>query len=1430
MAALRREAWPLRYETDQGVGSRQLMLLKTLKENVLSGDDMHYQVIRILPILNLNEFDMWKMRIEQYFLMTDYSLWEVILNHDSPAPTRVINGVLHLVAPIIVEHRLARKNKLKARDTLLMALPDKHQLKFNTHKDAKTLMEAIEKKFGGNTKAKKVQKTLLKQQYENFTGSNSESLDQIHDRLQKLISQLEILEVSLSQEDIYLKFLKSLPSDWRTQTLIWRNKTDLEEQSLDDLFNILKIYEAEVKSSSTARTSTQNIAFVSSTNTDSTNEPVSAATSVSTVSATILVSSLPNIDADDLEEMDLKWQMAMLTVRARQFLQRTGRNLGANRPTSMGFDMSKVECYNCYRKGHFARECRPPKDTRRNDAAEPQRRNVPVDTSTSNALVSQCDGVGSYDRSFQAEEEPTNYALMTFSSSSSFSDNEVVSYSKACTKAYAQLQYHYDKLTVDYRKSQFDVISYQTGLESVEARLLVYQQNESLFEKDIKLLKLENLSKLLASQTNDKTDLGYNSQVFTHAMFDCDDYLSSRSDESLPPSPIYDRYHSGNGYHVVPPPYTGTFVPPKPDLVFTTVPNDVETDHPAFTVKLSPTKPDQDLSYTLRPSAPIIEDWVSDSEDESKTKSPQNVPSFVHPTEQVKSPRPSIQHVEISIPSANPKTAIPKTTSHGKCKNRKACFVCKSLDYLIKDYDYHEKKMAQPTARNHAQRGIYKQYAHMTLHSPQRHVVPAAVLTQSTHVPIIAFRPVTTDVPKTSVTRPRQAKIVVTKPNSPPRRHIHCSPSPKASNFPSKVTAAKASMVNDAKDKGVIDSGYSRHMTWNMSYLSDFEELNGGYVAFEGNPKGGKIYGKDQTVSGKDSSNPLMVDNLPKIFWTTVDVKKVNDVIRLQALVDKKKVVITEASIRDALRLVDAEGIECLLNEEIFAELARIYEKPSTKLTFYKAFFSSQLKFLIHTILQCMSAKRTSWNEFSSSMASVVICLSKGKGFSGVKTPVFEGMIVEQQVDKGDAEVNVDNVSTAGVTADGDVSAANVEVPTVDEEPSIPSPTPPTPLPQPSQDIPSTSQDKIAQALEITMLKQRVKKLERKNKERMIADMDADADIVLKEAKDVVADIVKDVQDADVKESTHDQGRKAESQAKIYKIDLEHANKVLSTQEEEIKPAEVQEVVDVVTTAKIIIEVVTAASNTITAASINITAADAPIPVATLTAVPSRLTAAPRRRKGVVIRDPKEYTTSSIILAEAKSKDKGKGILQALKRKPQIEAQAKKNMMIYLKNKTKEHIDEEESKALKRLNETQAEKASKRQKLDEEVEELKRHLQIVPNEKDDVYTEATHLALKVLGVDYEIYNEHNKPYYKIKRADGSHQLYLSFQSLLRNFDREDLEAFWRLFKERFATTKPKNFFDGFLLTTLGTMFEKPDIHSQIWKNQRSVHGQAKVKS
>ncbi|GKC39836.1 putative ribonuclease H-like domain-containing protein [Tanacetum coccineum] len=280
------------------------------------------------------------MRIEQYFLMTDYALWEVIVNEDSPPPKRTIDGVKQTYPPTTVEEKLARKNELKARGILLMALPNEHQLKFNTYKCAKTPMKAIKKRFGGNKESKKSQKTLLKEQYENFNGSSSEGLDQTYDRLQKLIIQLEILDETTPQEDMNLKFLRSLTSEWKTHTLIWRNKPNLDTLSMDDLYNNLKIYETEDKGSSGSNQNSQNVAFIPQLNDE----------------------DLQQIDSNDLEKMDLKWQMVMLTMRARRFLNKTGRKISTNGSEIIRFNKSKVECYNCHKRGHFARECRAPRE------------------------------------------------------------------------------------------------------------------------------------------------------------------------------------------------------------------------------------------------------------------------------------------------------------------------------------------------------------------------------------------------------------------------------------------------------------------------------------------------------------------------------------------------------------------------------------------------------------------------------------------------------------------------------------------------------------------------------------------------------------------------------------------------------------------------------------------------------------------------------------------------------------------------------------------------------------------------------------------------------------------------------------------------------------------------------------------------------------
>nr|GEZ84813.1 putative ribonuclease H-like domain-containing protein [Tanacetum cinerariifolium] len=586
-------------------------------------------------------------------------------------------------------------------------------------------------------------------------------------------------------------------------------------------------------------TESHNLAFVSSTPADSINDSVSAAVNISAVGTKLSTSTLLNvdslsnaviysffasqysspqldnedlkqIDADDLKEINLKWQMAMLTMRARRrFLQKTGRNLGANGPTSMGFDMAKVECYNCHRKGHFPRECRFPKDSRRTAVTEPQRRNVPVKTLTSNALVSQCDGTRTYDWSFQAEEEPTNFALMAFTSSSSnsSSDNEVSSCSKACSKAYSQLQTQYDTLTENFRKLQFDIMSYQTGLESVleenikllnievqvrDTSLTTLRQKLDTTEKErddlnMKLEKFQTSSKrltaLLASPTSEKAGLGYNSQVFTQAMFDCENYYSSKSDSaSWPPSNLYD----------------------------------------------SPTKPKQDLSSI--PSAPIIEDWVSDSKEDDMPQVTKDVLIFAQSPKLVKSLRNSgqLSQAPISIVPTVPLSSPSHST--GSRKTKTSCFVCKSVDHLIKDCDFHARKLAQ---RSYTIRDIHKQYAPVNHSKFPLHKVSAAAPPK--YQPVLTTADITVSAvkPTFSKSRPKLASHAISKSKSPLRRHLTRHPSSHSRNSPPRVTAAKASAVGATK------------------------ELNEGYVSFGGNPKGGKITRKGKIKTGKLDFNDV---------------------------------------------------------------------------------------------------------------------------------------------------------------------------------------------------------------------------------------------------------------------------------------------------------------------------------------------------------------------------------------------------------------------------------------------------------------------------------------------------------------------------------------------------------------------------------------------
>ncbi|GJZ51426.1 putative ribonuclease H-like domain-containing protein [Tanacetum coccineum] len=632
-----------------------------------------------LPVLNLGEFELWKIRIEQYFLMTDYALWEVIVNGDSPPLKRTVDDVKKTYPPTTVEEKLARKNELKAR--------------------------AIEKRFGGNKESKKSQKTLLKQ--------SLEGLDQTYDRLQKLISQLEILGETISHEDMNLNMSDAVIYSF------FANQSNSPQLDNEDL---------------------------------------------------------QQIDVDDLEEMDLKWQMAMLTMRARRFLNKTGRRLVEN-------------------------GVQAPLEGIRN-LRKPVWRNVTSGNKWTKALVAAKIGLG-------------------------MTGSRLKKAGRVSGEASVRVVVRGDGSEVVGGVLRIIEESWW-GLGGVGSGAGVVGGVGEV-GSGCRGGRLGGGGRWMALG---KSGVAY--VVFGRGCV-CGDNVSR----------------------------AGTLGGVCESVRLTSVADAVTSK-----AKTSMSKP----KFV---GEPLIKDWISDSEDENETefKSKQRKPSFTKikfgkSNEQVKTPRESVKKIknkkQAKYPMKNSQSPrrnqrnwnnlmTQKLGSNFEFKN-KACYECGSFNHLIKDCDLYEKKMVEKTVWNNARRENHQNSQTMTHPHPKENFVPKAVLMKSSNKSLNTARPfnkslkekvntvkgdVTTAGPKAVVSDNKGNEANVVKASAcwvwRPKQKVLDHGNPQL----------------ELQEKGVIDSGCSRHMTGNKSYLLDYEEIDGGFVAFGGDPKGGRITGKGKISTGK---------------------------------------------------------------------------------------------------------------------------------------------------------------------------------------------------------------------------------------------------------------------------------------------------------------------------------------------------------------------------------------------------------------------------------------------------------------------------------------------------------------------------------------------------------------------------------------------------
>ncbi|GKB93363.1 ribonuclease H-like domain-containing protein [Tanacetum coccineum] len=703
-----------------------------------------------LPVLQKDDYDTWAMEMEHYLEYIDNEVWKVIQNGNSKKRvTKGKDGVYRVLPPTTQEEQFADEKERKARTLLLMAVPKDHLRRFHGMDDAKEIWAAIKTRFGGNANSKKMQKAVLKQQFEAFTISSKESLEKGYDRFQKLLSQLDALGAGVSDEDANHKFLRSLPPAWDSLAMTMRTKKNIDTLSIDDLYNNLSVFEQDIQKTSSSSITSDNVAFLSQAKSSSKHKPshnsgsyssYTTSSSKATPTATpgladevihsflatnaddvdLIHEDLDQIDDLDLEEMDINWQIAMTAIKIKKFYKKTGRRPRVDGKMHVAFDKRKVECFNCHNTGHFARECKfkGSKEGNRQEAGKGQNFKpvqiekealMTIDEDSYNALQAKYDELQSEFGDQEAALVAHKLAVKKLESQLKASHKQQSSLNEKLNFQANQI-FEKDEKLKKYRRIGMKAVKDKDALQKIiDCRYTLVQIHDRLL---ISMLSRESSSISKANHTWAYGILGNHPLTWKHPHPLSGDY-TPRAQEDIDDS-LYVY-----GKHGPQPQSPSPTVSNASSIVFSICPSNDSDGELGAVSDASSThystcqSNDSDGELGTVTDHSVNDDLIHDqtpipSIEQVTIATQKTQPQVPKPTQtvdpscaqHVKSPRQPIRTPVTSspIPSNNRQNwnqRMNRDLGAGYSFERKPCYVCGSLSHLIKDCDYYEKKMAR---------------------------------------------------------------------------------------------------------------------------------------------------------------------------------------------------------------------------------------------------------------------------------------------------------------------------------------------------------------------------------------------------------------------------------------------------------------------------------------------------------------------------------------------------------------------------------------------------------------------------------------------------------------------------------------------------------------------------------------------------------------